>query len=115
MTDGTPKTKRTGPRRGGPYPRLRVPADRLHAESLAVWEAVATAGSIRGAAALLGMSATTAWRRYWWLVDFELPERRGVKRGQLPPMRGTRACPRGRPYQQVIDGPPKPARPNRKA
>jgi hypothetical protein len=78
---------------------------RLYREGLAVWEAVATGSSIRSAAAQLGMSYTTAWRRYWWVVDFELPTRWGVKRGPLPPQRGTKACPRGRPWQPTLDGP----------
>jgi hypothetical protein len=70
-----------------------------------VWLATATGQSIRKAAAELGMSPSTAWRRWWFYIDFTLPERYGVKRGRIPPQRGTRACPRGRPYQDVLDGP----------
>jgi hypothetical protein len=92
-------------RKGGPTPYVRVPWDRLYQEGEAVWRLVITGSSIRAAGAALGMSATTAWRRYWWVVDFELLGRWGAKPGPLPPQRGTKACPRGRPYQPTLDGP----------
>jgi hypothetical protein len=61
--------------------------------------------SIRAAAQALGMSPTTAWRRYWWVMDWTLPGFRGYQSGPLPPQRGTRACPRGRPWLPTLDGP----------
>ncbi|MFM9694531.1 hypothetical protein [Streptomyces europaeiscabiei] len=61
--------------------------------------------SFREAADVMGLSVSTCWRRYWWVMDWTLPGRYGVKAGRLPPQRGTRACPRGRPWIQELDGP----------
>lgn len=95
-----------GRRRAGPYPRLRVDFGVKVHQGLAVAELVLGRGfSFRQAAVQLDMSVTTAWRRFWWLFDYQLPERWGCRRGPLPPMRGTRACPRGRPYMPTLDGP----------
>jgi hypothetical protein len=45
---------------------------------------------------ILGLSLTTAWRRYWFALDWS----NGGAFGEGPPphQRGTRACPRGRPH-----------------
>ncbi|MFF7192650.1 LysR family transcriptional regulator [Streptomyces sp. NPDC008079] len=94
-----------GYRRGGPTPYVRVPFHIKATEGMAVLQCVAAGQSFRQAAAHLGMSATTAWRRYWWLNDYDLPARWGAKDGPLPPQRGTKACPRGRPYLPTLDGP----------
>lgn len=92
------------PRRGGPYPRLRLDLGIKVTEGLAVVELVLGEGrTFRQAAAMLGMSPTTAWRRYHWLLDWSLAERWGVRSRRLPPMRGTRACPRGRPWIAELD------------
>lgn len=93
-------------KRGGPIPYLRVPAVTKMDQGFAVVELVLGHGhSFRSAAAALGMSATTAWRRYWWFMDWMLPSRYGRRDGPLPPQRGTAACPRGRPYLPTVDGP----------
>lgn len=55
--------------------------------------------------ARLGLSATTAWRRYWWLLDWTLPSHYGLPNGPIPPLRGTRAVPRGRPCLPTLDHP----------
>lgn len=96
---------KTTNRRGGPYPYLHVTEFRLIDEGLAVHQVIARGASFAQAGAALGFSKTTAWRRYWWIVDRSLPERWGAKPGPIPPMRGTRACPRGRPWQPTLDGP----------
>jgi hypothetical protein len=106
MTSGTQKVKRTGPRRGGPYPRLRLDIAVKWSQGSDVVQLVSGRGiSFRQAARQLGLSTTTAWRRYWWWMDSTLPERWGAKPGPIPPQRGTRACPRGRPYLPTLDGP----------
>lgn len=93
-------------RRGGPYPRLRLDMGTKATEGLAVVELVLGRGlTFRQAAAQLGMSTATAWRRYWWFMDWLLPERWGVRSRRIPPQRGTRACPRGRPWIAELDGP----------
>lgn len=93
-------------RRGGPYPRLRLDVGTKATEGLAVVELVLGRGlTFRQAAAQLGMSTATAWRRYWWFMDWLLPERWGVRSRRIPPQRGTRACPRGRPWIAELDGP----------
>lgn len=93
------------PRRGGPVPYLRLDLGVKVTEGLAVAEKVAEGASIRQAAADLGMSPTTAWRRLWWFRDWALPGYYGRPRGPIPPQRGTRACPNGRPYLPTLDGP----------
>ncbi|MFE2828477.1 hypothetical protein [Streptomyces sp. NPDC059271] len=93
------------PRRGGPYPRLRVPFDVKAAQGLAVLELVVAGASIRTAATQTGLSPTTAWRRVHWLRDWLLPGLYGVTARRLPPQRGTALCPRGRPYIEELDGP----------
>lgn len=94
------------PRRGGPYPRLRVPFDVKAREGFAVYELVLGGGlSFRQAAAQLDMSLSTAWRRYWFFTDWTTPERHGCKPGPLPPQRGTARCPRGAPYLPTLHGP----------
>lgn len=93
------------PRQAGPTPHRRVPADIKATQGLAVLRLVADGASIRTAAAQTGLSASTAWRRMWWLRDWLLPDRYGVKARRLPPQRGTRLCPRGRPWIEELDGP----------
>lgn len=54
----------------------------------------------------LGLSTTTAWRRYWFYNDWvSLPHFYGVPGGDRLPQRGTRAIPRGRPCSMMLDHP----------
>ncbi|MGW2620352.1 hypothetical protein [Streptomyces sp. NPDC001500] len=93
-------------RRGGPYPHLRVPFDIKASQGHEVVLLVLGEGhTFRQAGQALGISATTAWRRYWFALDVTLPARYGRPPGPIPPQRGTRACPRGRPYLPTLDGP----------
>jgi len=89
-------------RRGGPYPHLRLSVAVKFNQGYAVVDLVLAGNSIRSAAKILGMSPTTAWRRYWWIMDWTLPDMYGRPRGPYPPQRGTRACPRGVPYLPTI-------------
>ena len=84
-------------RRGGPTPHLRLDlgikvdqgteAHRLHSAGLTFAEV----------ADRLGVSLTTAWRRCRWYEDWTRPVESGLPIRRIPPQRGTRACPRGRP------------------
>ncbi|HZU54832.1 MAG TPA: hypothetical protein VFA06_03080 [Actinocrinis sp.] len=91
------------PRRGGPYPRLRRDLAVKVEEGHAVVRLILAGHSMRSAAAQLGLSVTTAWRRYWFVMDWSLPQSYGRPRGPIPPQRGTRACPRGRPFLPTLD------------
>ena len=63
-------------------------------------------GSVRTAAAILGVSPTTAWRRAWWYHDWIIINRwAGLQPGPVPHQRGTRAVPNGRPYSLPRDAP----------
>lgn len=117
MTASTLKMKRPGPKRGGPYPYLRLDIAVKWTQGADVVQLVAINGlSFRQAAGRLGLSTTTAWRRYWWWMDSTLPAHWGYTNGPIPPQRGTRACPRGRPYLPTYDGPnAKPRRSRRPA
>lgn len=92
-------------RRGGPYPRLRLDLVIKATQGQEVVQLVLGEGrTFRQAGAALGISTTTAWRRYWFALDWTLPGYYGVKARRLPPQRGTRACPRGRPWIEELDG-----------
>lgn len=94
------------PRRAGPTPYCRTPLAIKVDEGLAVYTAVLGSGlSFRQAAAQLGLSPTTAWRRYHFLADWLLPSVYGVRSTRVPPQRGTAACPRGRPWIAELDRP----------
>ncbi len=93
------------PRRGGPTPYVRLDTAIKARDGRRVAELMAHGLSVRAAAETLGMSATTAWRRYWWLQDWTLPGSYGLPLGAPPPMRGTRACPHGRPCRPTLDHP----------
>lgn len=97
-------TRRYGLARGGPYLRLRLDAGVKLTQGYAVVRLVTAGHSIRSAAAALGMSPSTAWRRYWFAMDWTLPAYYGREWGPVPPQRGTRACPRGRPWLPTLDG-----------
>lgn len=99
-------------RRAGPVPHLRrqVPDIVKIDQGMAVARLVASGSSIRGAAGTLGLSVTTAWRRYWLITDWTLPGHYGLPCGPIPPQRATRACPAGqRPFLPTLDGAPPPA------
>lgn len=109
MTPETLKVKHPSRRRGGPTPYVRLPFETKLAQGLDVWARVAAGASIRKAAADLGMSPTTAWRRVWFARDWALPTHYGRPAGPIPPQRGTAACPNGWPHLPTFDG-PRPAR-----
>ncbi|MFG2473536.1 hypothetical protein [Streptomyces fagopyri] len=92
------------PRQAGPAPHRRIPYDIKATQGLAVLQLVTAGATIRAAAAQTGLSPTTAWRRMWWLRDWLLPDRYGVRARRLPAQRGTAACPRGRPWIEELDG-----------
>lgn len=96
-------------RRGGPAPYLRrqCPPHVKAADGQAMHRLVYAEGhSIRSAAAVLGLTPTTAWRRFHWWSDWILPEWvYGQPRGPYPPQRSSRACPRGRPWLPTLDDP----------
>ena len=101
----SPSTGSRGPRRGGPYPHLRLDFGTKASQGLAVLDLVLGRGhTFRQAAAELGMSVSTCWRRFWFVLDLNTPARHGCKPGPIPPQRGTKACPRGRPWLPTYDG-----------
>lgn len=93
-------------RRGGPYPHLRLNLMTKVDQGAAVARLVTAGHSFRAAAEILGMTATTAWRRYWFVMDWTLPAHYGARNGPIPPQRGTKACPNGRPWLPALDGRP---------
>ncbi len=92
-------------RRGGPTPYLRVDLIVKVEQGRQVTDLIRAGESFRGAAERLGLSTTTAWRRYWWLADWMLPILEGRPSGPIPPQRGTRALPNGRPCRPTRDHP----------
>jgi hypothetical protein len=90
-------------RRGGPYPYLRLDIAVKVEEGMRVSKLVRAGHSFREISAITGLSPTTAWRRYWWLQDWTLPHFWGKSSLTVPPQRGTRACPSGRPWIRAID------------
>lgn len=88
----------------GPYSRLRLDIVRRYEESFDAWSLIFGGGmSVRKAAAALGMSPTTAWRRAHWFNDQDLNRMYGFPDGPIPQQRGTRAVPRGRPIVLPFD------------
>ena len=53
----------------------------------------------------MDLSLTTAWRRCRWYEDWSSPAKFGLPIRRIPPQRGTRACPRGRPCLPELDHP----------
>ena len=90
-------------RRGGPYPHLRLNIAVKVDEGMRVFQLVRAGHSFRDIAAITGMSVTTCWRRYWFIQDWTLPHFYGKPMTTIPPQRGTRACPSGRPWIRAID------------
>ena len=98
-------------RRGGPYPRLRLRLDTKVEQGMQVFELRRAGLTFAEAGARVGVSAATAWRRFWFIMDWTLPGYYGHRgRIEIPPQRGTRACPRGRPCLPAIDHRPIPTR-----
>lgn len=91
--------------RGGPSPYVTLDlavkvdqgaeAHRLHSAGLTFAEV----------ADRMGVSLTTAWRRCHWYEDWTRPATDGHPIRRIPPQRGTRACPRGRPCIPEVDHP----------
>lgn len=101
------------PRQAGPTPYRRTPLATKATQGAAVVELVLGQGrTFRQAATATGLSLTTCWRRYWFVMDWLRPGWHGRASGPIPPQRGTRTCPRGRPYLPTLDSQPdpKPAR-----
>lgn len=91
-------------RRGGPYPRLRLDLTVKVEQGMQVFELRRAGYSFAAAGAALGLSTTTAWRRWWFIDDWTLPGFYGHRAlTEIPPQRGTRACPRGRPCLPALD------------
>lgn len=97
-------------RRAGPVPHLRrqVPDSIKIDQGRRMYELVLGRGlSVRAAAASLGLSPTTGWRRFWLFSDWlMLPRTYGRPVGPYPGQRGTRACPSGRPFLPTLDAAP---------
>ncbi|MWA05820.1 hypothetical protein F8568_036790 [Actinomadura sp. LD22] len=80
------------PRRGGPVPYCRLNSVQAVQQGLAVVREITAGRSIRQAADAVGLAPTTAWRRYWLVMDWT----RSAMRGPRPPLRGTAAWDRER-------------------
>lgn len=92
-------------RRGGPWIHQRLDLYTKVEQGWEVTKLIHSGLSFRQASAQLGMSLTTAWRRYWFFEDYwALPRFYGRPSGPVPPQRGTRECPRGRPWLPTVDG-----------
>lgn len=92
-------------RRGGPTPYLRLDLA-VKVDQSAETHRLHTAGfTFVEVAERLGMSLTTAWRRCRWFEDWTRPAESGLPIRRIPPQRGTRACPRGRPCIPELDHP----------
>ena len=89
---------------GGPYLSNRVPSEVKATEGLEVYRRHVGGTPIRQVAREVGLSTTTAWRRFWWYRDMIIyPSFRNLPRDHVAPQRGTRACPSGEP--PILDRP----------
>jgi hypothetical protein len=102
---GHPKSVIGTPAYTGPYSRLRGDHPLWVEQGRRAWEmTIVGPYSVREAAAALGMSTTTTWRRAWWFHDWlVLPRLYGLEPGPVPHQRGTRAVPNGRPISLPMD------------
>ena len=90
-----PKSRLGTPTSTGPYSRLRLDTTTKLEQGLAVMDLVWGAHcSMRTAAQILGMSRMTAWRRFWFVIDWG---NAGNPADTIPHQRSTRGCPNGRP------------------
>lgn len=94
---------------GGPSPSARLPRERKMLDGDEVYRLhYGEQLGFREIGARLGMSPTTAWRRFWWYQDAIMyPRLRGLPRDYVPSQRGTRECPRGEPPILVRQRPPR--------
>lgn len=102
-----PRSRIGTPAHTGPYARLRSNDARRIPQAAAAWDLIERRGlTVRAAAAILGLSTTTTWRRARWYADWTLgPAMYGLPYGPPPHQRGTRAVPRGRPIILPLDAP----------
>lgn len=92
-------------RRGGPAPHSRLDLAVKVAQAAEAYRLHASGRTFAEVATVMNVSLTTAWRRVKWYEDWTLPATYGLKIRRVPPMRGTRACPRGRPCLGELDHP----------
>lgn len=102
---GHPYMRIGTPASTGPYARLRGNHVQWLEQGAAAWDLViGRRVPVRTAARILGMSATTTWRRACWFEDWiALPRFYGFTPGPVPHQRGTRAVPNGRPISLPMD------------
>jgi hypothetical protein len=92
-------------RRGGSTPYVRLDLA-VKADQGSEAHQLHTAGfTFAEVADRMGVSLTTAWRRCRWFEDWTTPAESGHPIRRIPPQRGTRACPRGRPCIPEVDHP----------
>lgn len=92
--------------RTGPVPHIVLNSAVQIEQAQRVFELHARGLGFRQIGRQVGLSTTTAWRRWWFLWDWFTPTFHGRPKGPLPPQRGTRACPSGgRPCLPTLDHP----------
>ena len=86
-------------RQGGPSPRARLPVEVKIDQGQQVYALhYRHKLSFRDIGRRLGISTSTAWRRFWFFQDYVMyPWLRNLPRSHVPPQRGTRECPSGEP------------------
>lgn len=90
-------------RRGGPTPYLRLDLAVKVEQATRVYKLHGDGLTFAEIADRTGLSLVTCWRRYWWYRDWTEPATFGRPIRRIPPQRGTRACPRGRPCIPEVD------------
>lgn len=93
-------------RQGGPSPQARLPVEVKVSQGREVY--LLHYGQHLGFRSIgeqLGISTSTAWRRFWFYQDYVIyPRVRNLPRDHVPPQRGTRECPSGEPPILVRHG-----------
>jgi hypothetical protein len=92
-------------RRGGPAPGNRLDLAVKADQAVEAHRLHDTGFTFAEIAERMGVSLTTAWRRCRWYEDWTRPATVGRPIRRIPPQRGTRACPRGRPCIPEVDHP----------
>jgi hypothetical protein len=92
-------------RRGGPTPYLRLDLAVKVTQACEVHRLREAGHTFAVIAEATGLSLTTCWRRFWWYRDWTAPATAGRPIRRVPPQRGTRAVPRGRPCIPELDHP----------